>query len=266
MVKRGAILALVSVASVLTAGGSLASAQTDAEVREAKKYFDLGIQLAESERWTGALAAFRRSQASVKRPSTSYNIANALYRLGRPAEAIEELDATRTEAEAAGDTIVQRRKALRRLAERATGIVVLTIEPNDARVYVDDRPRLEEGAVRRLRLDPGIHRLKVSQVGYEPHQGPLAVERGGRHSATIELRALPPAGATLAPTSASSQSEEDRKPFVKRPGFWVLIGVTAAAGVAIGVAIALTRDDGSVPCGTTGQCASAPRSSVVASW
>jgi len=65
---------------------------------------------------------------------------------------------------------------------------------------------------------------------------------------------------SLAPSTVTEEpieaGHDDRKPFVKRPGFWAVIGTVVAVGVGAGVGIALTRRrDDNPQCGTTGTCA-----------
>ena len=59
--------------------------------------------------------------------------------------------------------------------------------------------------------------------------------------------------ATMVTTSTEPQDEGDR--FVKRPGFWVMIGAIVVVGVGTGVAVAMVRRDDAPQCGTTGDCA-----------
>ena len=82
-----------AVAALSLAVLSPAEAQADERdpYEQARTLFVEGVELAKVERWAEALAAFQRSSDLVARPSTSYNIANALYRLDKPVEALAEL-------------------------------------------------------------------------------------------------------------------------------------------------------------------------------
>ena len=60
---------------------------------QARELFEQGIERTEEERWGEALEYFRRSDTLVSRPSTTFNIAVALLRLGRSGEAVDALDA-----------------------------------------------------------------------------------------------------------------------------------------------------------------------------
>jgi hypothetical protein len=240
---------------------------------EARRLFEEGLALAEVDRWAEALSAFRRSAALVPRASTSYNIANALYRLDRPVEALEELDAYDRMPEVRGDENARKRgETLRELLENNVAEVHLRVAPAAAMVFIDGRPSVLLGADRKLVLDPGMHSLRVSHEGYQPYRREIQVERGSRSTYAVELRvqqsSLQPEQtplSTISPARAAPTDEprpasppahrDDRKPFVKRPGFWVMIGVVAAAGIGAGVAVAVTRNNDSPSCGTTGDCA-----------
>jgi hypothetical protein len=267
-------LLLAATAAVAATMPWPASAQDPAIRAEARASFEEGITLAEADRWAEALAAFRRSASLVPRPSTSYNIANALYRLDRPVEALAELDEYDRMPEVRSDPAARNRGAtLRTFIRDAVGEIRLTVTPGYAKLFVDGRPSVLEGRERSLFLDPGSHSIRVTLEGYEPHHQELRVERGSRQAHTIELDPQPaPAAIAAAPSLSVSSStlavssdevplstpeptQDDRKRFVKRPGFWVMIGVIAAAGIGAGVAVALLRKDDAPSCGTTGDCA-----------
>ncbi|KPK14575.1 MAG: hypothetical protein AMJ62_12765 [Myxococcales bacterium SG8_38] len=244
----------------------------DARQEQARELFEEGLALAKADRWAEALSAFRQSEALVPRPSTSYNIANALYRLDRPVEALAQLDEYDRMAAVRTDEDAQKRsESLRELLEGAVGHVGLRIYPDTAMVFIDGRPSLLVGAERDLSLNPGMHSLRVTNEGYEPYLGEIRVERGSRQALSVELKPLlsEPAPSPLSigsaggaamsietsPAAPRGPAPDDRKPFVKRPGFWVMIGVIAAAGIGAGVAVAVIRKDDSPSCGTTGNCA-----------
>lgn len=106
-------------------------------------------------------------------------------------------------------------------------------------------------------------RWMVAGEGYEPTTKEVWVERGSRQSYTIALRPViptTPAAVSVAPSTVAEEpiqaGHDDRKPLVKRPGFWAVIGAAVAVGVGVGVGVALSRrGDDSPPCGTTGTCA-----------
>jgi hypothetical protein len=257
------ILASLLVATLQTGA---ARAEPDA-YSQARTLFEQGIELANADRWAEALDAFRRSSELVARPSTSYNVANAYYRLNRPVDALAELDAHDRMPEVSSDAAAQARsRELRALVRAAVAEVLVSVEPPSATLFVNGWPTNLDGASRLVQLNPGTHFLQVIRDGYHPQRHELRVDRGARESLSVELVPIESAVApettaqsvTPVPVAASTgagQTEDDRKPFVKRPGFWVLIGVVGAAAIGAGVAIAVTRRDDSPACGTTGDCA-----------
>lgn len=265
---------LASIALGIVLVVAQASAQSAEDDRAAAQaLFEEGVELGGAHRWAEALAAFRRSAALVPRASTSYNIANALYRLDRPAEGLAELDAYARMPEVLGDKAARQRGAtLRKLLEAAVVEARLLIAPAEAQVFVDGRPVPILGPERHLLLNPGAHTLRVTHDGHAPHQREIEVKRGSVVELSVALEPLPVVPESL-PVSAGEGSasiavglseidltsseapRDERKPFVKRPGFWWMIGTIAAAGIAAGVAIAVTRNDDAPSCGTTGTCA-----------
>lgn len=273
MVRLLYLVLALSVACCLVAAPMLpiAAAQGEATTHErARELFEEGVALAKSERWAEALSAFRGSAKLVPRPSTSYNIANALYRLDRPVEGLEELDKFEAMTEVLLNKAARERgAALRKLLESAVAEVRLAFTPVDADVFVDGRPLAGTGFERKIRLNPGLHSIRITHDGYKTSLREVRVGRGGRQAHTIALQpltraaplaaAVAPPSVSLKPNEGSASSggakEDDRKRFVKRPGFWVMIAAIAAVGVGTGVAVALLRKDDAPQCGTTGNCA-----------
>lgn len=246
---------------------SVADAQSNGWTNEvAKRLFDEGVRLASAGRWTDALDRFRQSQRLVPRASTSYNIANALYRLEQPTEAIEELNESARIVDPADRALRQRRDTLQTLAQAQVAEVRLRLEPATAKLFVDGVIVPGFGSPRRLRLDPGRRALRMTEEGYAPYEETLVLKPGARASRSLMLEpihhvepdapASPTQPSTLEPALPPREPSERRR-FVKSPGFWALIGVLAAAGVGAGVAAAVLRNDDSPDCGTTGACARA---------
>jgi hypothetical protein len=227
---------------------------------EAKRLFDEGLALAKSQRWGEALASFRGSAVLVPRASTSYNIANALYRLNRPVDGLAELDRYDDFSEVRYNYAAQQRgESLRDLLEEAVAELRLTVTPLDALLYVDGRLFPAPGFERRLRLNPGAHSLRVTHDQFATSLSEVHLERGGRESLKIGLEPLAtaprPALGVTAASATSTEPQDDRDRFVKRPGFWVMIGAIVVVGVGTGVAVAMVRRDDAPQCGTTGDCA-----------
>lgn len=250
----------VAVSSSTAVAQPAAVQEAGSPEEQARRLFEEGVALSRSGRWSEALSAFRRSAELMPRGSTSYNIANALYRLGRPADALSELDRHAAMPEVQADNAALEREAvLRTLLFDSVAEVRLTVTPSDAMLFVDGRVSSLDGAERVLRLNPGTHSIRVAHVSYMPSLRELHVDPGSRESYAIALQAASPPAESLkivpAGGGGTEPTQDDRKPFVKRPGFWVTIGAIVAVGVGVGVAVALTRKDDAPQCGTTGSCA-----------
>jgi hypothetical protein len=242
---RSIYFALALTMGCLTAWAPLPSTaaadESDGNETEAKRLFDEGLALATSQRWGEALASFRGSAVLVPRA----NIANALYRLNRPVDGLAELDRYDEFSEVRYNYAAQQRgQSLRDLLEKAVAELRLTVTPVDALLYVDGRLFPAPGFERRLRLNPGTHSLRVTHDQFATSLSEVRLERGGRESLEIGLEPL-----TAAPPPALGVR------FVKRPGFWVMIGAIVVVGVGTGVAVAMVRRDDAPQCGTTGDCA-----------
>lgn len=278
MVKTASLALVLALAPAFALANGAAAQSSDnnseATSKKARRLFDDGVTLAKTERWAEALWAFRRSRNLVPRPSTSYNIANALYRLDRPVEGLAELDTYDAMPGVVSNEAAQERGAtLRGLLEEAAAQVDLAITPVDAQVYVDGRRAKSKGADRVIRLNPGPHSLRIARDGYRSATMELQAKRGSRQAHVIALKPkgpvavaveLPEPSSVVDPvsvdpieTAAASREpvEDDRKPFVKRPGFWGMIGAIVVVGVGVGLGVGLTRKNDSAPCGTTGTCA-----------
>lgn len=198
--SRRLVAAALWIGLACTLPTSRAGAQADTPATEAeataRALFDEGVALSDQERWGEAVERFRRSWALRERPSTAFNLAVALLRLGRPSEGLGALDdylrTSDPEAEA------ERRAEARALLETALGQishVTLTVTPTMASVRVDGVPVGGEGVMRELRLDPGPHAVLVEAEGYEPEAFSLSVLGGERIARPVSLaRQTEPSG------------------------------------------------------------------------
>lgn len=168
-----AVLVLLGLLVVLAAPNvASAQARTGAAQRaqdaEARALFEEGRVHAEAEQWIEALDAFRRSRAVAERPTTIFNIATTLIRLGRAQEAL----ATITELERVADPrqharILTDAAEIRRQAEASLRHVTLVVTPADATVEVDGQIIGGDGAERTMVLDPGSHAVVISADGHD---------------------------------------------------------------------------------------------------
>ncbi|UJR79577.1 PEGA domain-containing protein [Sandaracinus amylolyticus] len=236
-------LAVASSAHAQDAPATDTAPSTD-ELRtlEARTLFEQGVRASRDERWAEALDAFRRSRALVARPSTLFNIAIALDRLGRLRAAIAAIDEYLATSDPVADE-VDRREAMRLRvdAEARLARITVRVDPDDATVALDGAP-LEGGAERTTIADPGDHVVVVSAPGYVDQRHEIALRPGADVERVIELAPVEPAApttslATTMPVEAPARDEDTS--LIEDPIFWAILGGGAAlvAGVAIGVGV-----------------------------
>jgi hypothetical protein len=173
----------LSLAFGLVAGlGSLARAQ-DADAAdvqaEARRLFEEGRAHAQAERWPAAVTSFESSRALLERPSTLFNLASALVRVGRSLEALAVLDVLDRVADPRRDrAMLAGVPELRSSAEASIRHVVLHVAPESAQLEVDGEPVAGTGSRRELTLDPGAHSASVSLAGFTTERVDIALADG----------------------------------------------------------------------------------------
>lgn len=162
----------------------------------ARAAFEEGQAHAADERWAEALEDFERSYELFERPTTLYNIASVLVRLGRARAAIDAIDRFLEQTERRPNArIVRDARALREAAAESLRTLELTVDPPGATVRVDGAERPGDGATRQIVLDPGGHEVEVSAPGYAPERRELDRDatrlevRLGLRPGELELRA-----------------------------------------------------------------------------
>jgi hypothetical protein len=171
-----ASLALVSAPGAIAAQDGPAAAAPSAEAQaEARRLFDEGRAHADAERWPAAVTSFESSRALLERPSTVFNLASALVRVGRSLDALEALAVLERIADPRRDRVMLAGvPALRERAESSILHVVLTVSPDTAALEVDGEPIEGVGPRRELTLDPGAHSASLSLAGFTTERVEIA--------------------------------------------------------------------------------------------
>lgn len=167
---------------------------TPEEVVDARRLFSRGVRLSERRRWGEALDAFRSAQHLVDHPVTSYNVAYALWLLGRYDDVVREVTHFNVIYDPVGDRAMYERA--QRLMERArsrTGALVLTVVPGGASVRIDgvESARLDS-APRDFTLDPGPHTVDVSAPDRRAIRFTIRTRSGQRRARAVTLPAFRP--------------------------------------------------------------------------
>lgn len=202
----GCLAATLAALCALFPGAASAQAPSRVDEARARALFEEGRRAAEAERWVEALDAFQRSRALANRPSTVFNVATTLVRLGRAREvlaALDELEAIATPREHA--RLLASAAELRAQAAALLRRVTLRIAPADAIVEIDGAILEGAGPERLAVLDPGPRAVVVRAEGHE--EARFTLEPGiERHDV-----ALRPLDATLrvVPSIASARVAVD---------------------------------------------------------
>jgi hypothetical protein len=239
------LLVLVAPASAVFADDVDGSAEppTAAELREAQQLFRQGVRRAQQERWAEALELFRQSREIVDRPSTVFNMAVSMHRLGRFREALVALDEFLALSDSEADA-ADRATAAELRPELLTSLVTLrlVITPAEAAVEVDGEPAAGTGARRELVLDPGDHLVTVIADGHETARVRISALGGDAVDREIALTSLTSVQAGDVPSMeplAVDTTAVDREPsdsVLEQWWFWTAIGVvvaSAATGIVL---------------------------------
>lgn len=185
----GPLLIIALLSTGLTASAQPSPALTALEA--ARENFNKAIAFVEAGRWLEALGAFRESEALADRPGTVFNIANALFHLGRPLEASQVLERFLRRADVESDSeLLAQGTQLLAITTQAVSTVELTLSPADASVEIDDVPQQTRGTPRVLRVEPGSHVLHIHKEGFVAVRREINVLPGTTFRESLALEAV----------------------------------------------------------------------------
>ncbi len=252
----------------------VASAFAQEEPTDARGLFQRGVELSDEQRWGEAVEYFRRSRAIEDRPSTMYNMALALQRMGRYSEEIEVLTQYLASSDPRRDAQTRAEaERMMNVARNSRARVDLTVSPASTTISIDGEPVEGEGTRRELQLDPGQRGILFEADGYTSQTLRLSLLAGSEQATTVDLAPIAetqPAptpqetaqagttdhgevGATAQPLDAAPRDEDDEGGVTSSPVFWAVLGVVVVgAGVGVGVALASGGDDASPYGGSSG--------------
>lgn len=211
-----------------------AAADSSPEER-AKRAFEAGVQALSQRQWTNAEAFFRESLALVRRQSTLYDLAVALYMQGRARECIAVLDEMLHFDASAGSERYEHNAALLRERARAElSTVRLVVSPATAEVRIDGQATKKAGAERSLDVVPGRHEVEVSAAGHTTKRLVLVTRARSELERAVNLEILPVARAER----GLERSARPREPALLRLAPWIPMGTGGAlltAGAVTGI-------------------------------
>ncbi len=246
------ILVAALTLTVSLASGSPAGAQAvdPGQFEEARALFERGNALAARQRWPEALEAFQRSLALAPRPSTRFNVAMSLLRVGQVRAALGAFDEYLRTAPDTERERVERAQRMREEAREALATLTLEHVPSGAAVLVDGVLEPGDGAHRELRLDPGLRRVEVRTRGGGDERFEVTLSHGSRTTRVVQITDLsasdsigprtPHPSASIASVTDARPREERAPPVTSRPWFWGILGGSAAlvtVAVVLGVVL-----------------------------
>lgn len=214
---------------------------------QAKQNFERGLAHADRGEIDAAIEAFEAAYAASPHPTVLFNLGQAYSISGRPVEALRAL---RTYLEQAKPDAARKAEAeqLVRFNEGRVGRVTLSVEPAEARLFIDGRAYGLASEVTTLELAAGTHVLRAEANGYRDATQEFVLRpwRGEEARIALALEPTPLPAAPLPPREALPVPEQDAAGLLKvarrkRVAAFVTGGVGLSAGLAA-VALLLVNE------------------------
>ena len=170
-----------------------------------KRHFEQGLALYQDGNYGGALAELKAARELGGGPTVLYNMGLTYQALFRYGEAVDTLQLYLVEAARAGKLDRERKEAVEKvIAELGAliGTLTISVEPNGARVFIDDRPiDLVVGAP--VRVVSGTHIVRATIEGYIPAQQEITIAGSRSLDVAFKLKRIaePVVPATPPPTT-----------------------------------------------------------------
>lgn len=203
---------------------------------QARKLFKEGVDAFAQDRWADARAAFLAALSLNPHYTIRGNLGASELKLGRYRDAAEHLASyVREMAEDTTSTAAERERGAAMYAEARTkvGTLVVRVDVDGARVFVDGTWRGMTPLADPLFVEPGTHTISLEHEGYETTKMTVQLGAGGEIKNRMELQrksagAPPPKplDTTMAPPTHSAEQH------AAGPRTALLIGGAATAGAA----------------------------------
>jgi tetratricopeptide (TPR) repeat protein len=232
----------VSLLALLLCASPVPASYAESPIEEASRLFEEGSRLLEEKRPEQALERFEAAIRLVRSYKIDYNIALALFALGRFPEAGDHYEAFLREGatEAPVGMVSSARARLEKIRARVGRVRVVNLEPGQ-RVSIDGRPVGRYFAEAGAHLSPGSHTLVYAREGAPAAE--IGFEVGAGEARELELvlppRAVPARPATsLVPVGTTDEAASRRR--TRTVAGYSLLGtgaaLTAVGAVLLGVA------------------------------
>lgn len=166
--------------------------QGESEKATAQEHFRRGLEHLGSKRWEAALAEFLRSREVFPTRSATQNAAVVYKELNRPADALEMFESLLTEF----PDLPNRDAILKEIAglESKVGTIAIADAPPGALVVIDGRTHEQTPLSRPIRVNAGVHVVRVVKEGAEPWEVETHVAGGQAVRLEAKLQVLARAG------------------------------------------------------------------------
>jgi hypothetical protein len=238
---------VVALVVLLVASPARAS---DDDTERAEAAFRDGNRAFAAGDYQAAFAAYRAAWSLKQTFDIACNLGRTEVELSLSRDAAEHLDfCLRTFSVSSRGEVRDANKRFRDLftrVRRDVGALTVEVRPAGAEIAVDGASYGIAPLGHDIFLDPGMHRVRVRQSGYEEEERIVDAEAGGSISVTFSLlplralSAVPPTSA--ASTAGAGSSPGPSRPRSLEPRTIVLFAGTGLALVALGVGVGFTLD------------------------
>jgi tetratricopeptide (TPR) repeat protein len=226
-------LAIPAFLLVVLAAAAAQAQPSAVEAREARRYFDQGLEAIGHDDYAAALDAFERSNRLNPKPVTLFNIGMCQRALADLPAAYSTL--TRYLETSADDARARVEEARRVVAEIDDVLARVTVRADqaEAELAVDGVPAGQGVVTRPLRLTAGTHVFEARLAGYRPAREVVDIGPGEEIEIQLALVEDQTDGA------GGGGSGEDGESIVEAWWFWTVIGAVVVGGaVTAGVLLA----------------------------
>lgn len=183
----------------------------DATTTRARELFQRGVDAYARGVYYEALQAFQEAYQLRPHPSVRVNIANCYDKLDRPAEAIQAFEQFLGSGSGSPQQQREVQDALERLRKRV-GRLVLRVQPDGARVVIDNSDERRSPLPDSVLLKAGRHQVSASLDGHETALRVVDIQAEATIELLITLPKLEGAQVASAPPAAAAAAAASEPP------------------------------------------------------
>lgn len=242
--RLGMLAALSASLGSSFAGVGVAWAQEQDELELLRRRFREGMALEEQGKWAEALAAFLEVAEKKQSAQVLFHVALCQEQLKQLVLArkgyADALKLAEQDPQGAKEVLDAVPNRVASLDARIPRLVLLVSEQGQAEVQIDDQPATLVNRRATLSVDPGQHRIALSQRGETKPFRTITLAEGEQMEITIPARVVEDPGPPEPKPAKDPAPEPSTTPGTKVP-FFVVGGVGLASLVASGVMVGLRQ-------------------------